>query len=506
MFSKVRTGTKIIIGAVTLIFCAVACFIVTGAPLAFFRAEAPTNIITVTNTNDSGLGSLRQALVDANEGDTITFAVTGTIGLTSGELLVNKSITISGPGADNLAVDGNPKSRVFHIDFAQTVTISGLTITGGSASGNFPDNSGAGIYSDHAALTVSDCAITQNSAAGSGGAIYSDGENGTATLEISNCTVAGNAANEFANDGGGGIYSDGRNQGVALVTINGSAVTDNSAQGFGGAIFSNGNSGTVNLDVIDSTISGNSAPFNGGGIVTAGEEGGNATLRISNSTLSSNTTKQSGGGILNAGDFQGTANLQISNSTLSGNSANTVGGSVYNAGNAGNASLEITSSTLSGNSAGIGGGLYNEGIQNGSATVSLIDVVLNAGALGENIHNAEGTITSLGYNLCSDDGGAFLTAPGDRVNTDPLLGPLRDNGGPTFTHALLQGSPAIDAGDPSFTPPPFYDQRGLGFDRVVNGRVDIGSFEVQGSTPTPTPCTGRCTPTPRPRPTPAPRI
>ena len=162
MFSKVRTGTKIIIGAVTLIFCAAACFIVTGAPLAFFRAEAPTNIITVTNTNDSGLGSLRQALVDANDGDTITFAVTGTIGLTSGELLVNKSITISGPGADNLAVDGNAKSRVFHIDFAQTVTISGLTITGGSASGNFPDNSGAGIYSDHAALTVGDCAITQN--------------------------------------------------------------------------------------------------------------------------------------------------------------------------------------------------------------------------------------------------------------------------------------------------------------------------------------------------------
>ena len=68
-----------------------------------------------------------------------------------------------------------------------------------------------------------------------------------------------------------------------------------------------------------------------------------------------------------------------------------------------------------------------------------------------------------------------------------MLGPLQDNGGPTFTHALLPGSPAINAGDPSFTPPPFYDQRGPGFDRVVNGRIDIGSFEVQGPTPTPTP-------------------
>jgi len=60
-----------------------------------------------------------------------------------------------------------------------------------------------------------------------------------------------------------------------------------------------------------------------------------------------------------------------------------------------------------------------------------------------------------------------------------MLGPLQDNGGPTFTHALLTGSPAIDAGDPNFTPPPYYDQRGPGFARVVNGRIDIGAFEVQ---------------------------
>src|SRR5262249_1812615 len=106
-------------------------------------------------------------------------------------------------------------------------------------------------------------------------------------------------------------------------------------------------------------------------------------------------------------------------------------------------------------------------------------------------------------------------------DTDPLIGPLQDNGGSTFTHALLKGSPAIDTADPNFTPPPFFDQRGPGFDRIVNGRIDIGSFEVQGSTPSPTstpsatptstptptppPCTGRCSPTPRPRPTPAPR-
>src|SRR5213079_790602 len=106
----------------------------------------------------------------------------------------------------------------------------------------------------------------------------------------------------------------------------------------------------------------------------------------------------------------------------------------------------------------------------------------------ENIFNDGGTVTSHGYNLSSDDGGGVLTGPGDQINTDPMLGPLQDNGGPTFTHALLPGSPAINAGDSSFTPPPFYDQRGPGFDRVVNGRIDIGSFEVQlETTPTPTP-------------------
>src|SRR5438552_10631198 len=101
------------------------------ALLCAIAAHARADTITVTNTNDSGPGSLRQALADVNDGDTINFAVTGTIGLTSGELLVDKAITISGPGAENFAVNGNAKSTVFHIAPAQTVTISGLTITNG---------------------------------------------------------------------------------------------------------------------------------------------------------------------------------------------------------------------------------------------------------------------------------------------------------------------------------------------------------------------------------------
>src|SRR5262249_6438269 len=144
--------------------------------------------------------------------------------------------------------------------------------------------------------------------------------------------------------------------------------------------------------------------------------------------------------------------------------------------------------------------------------------ILKRGESGSNIVNDSGTLTSGGYNLSNDDGSGYLIGPGDQINTDPLLGPLQNNGGPTFPHPLFPRRPAIGAGDAKFTPPPFFDQRGPGFDRVVNGRIDKGSFEVQlSSTPTPTPsATATTTPTPIPtatatptataRPTPTPRF
>jgi hypothetical protein len=487
--------------------------------------------ITVTNTNDRGPGSLRQALVDANDGDTITFAVTGTIGLTSGELLVDKSITISGPGADNMSVDGNAKSRVFYIGADMTVTISGLTITNGSASGQLPD--GGGIYNDHATLTVSGCTLSNNSAFRNGGSI----ENFGATLTLNNCVLSDN----LTGNEGGGIYND-AGVDTAAVQISDSTINGNSAS-FGGGIsnepfLSPPTKGTAMLSVSDSTLSGNSGDY-GGAIYTNGDFG-HATATVSNCTISGNSVQMRGGGIYSvvtdvpvqreggpdrkAGPVTrhstGTLPLTIINSTISDNVAGVSGGAIYD-----HALVAIANSTFSGNSAGSGGGIYNDG---GVAplAVEISNTILNAGALGENIFNNGGTITSLGYNLSSDDGGGFLTGPGDQINTDPLLGPLQNNGGPTLTHELLSGSPAIDAGDPSFTPPPLYDQRGPGFDRVVNGRIDIGSFEMQSGSPTPTPspspsptptpsitpsatptptATPRATPTPRSRPAPHPR-
>ena len=136
--------------------------------------------------------------------------------------------------------------------------------------------------------------------------------------------------------------------------------------------------------------------------------------------------------------------------------------------------VQVTNSTISGNSAGkTGGGIASSGVQlltarsvatrqlcGGIYTVRTIPVhseisntILNAGVFGENIFNNGGTVTSHGYNLSSDDGGGLLNGPGDQINTDPLLGPLRNHGGPTLTHVPIRGSPAIDAGDPSFTQP-----------------------------------------------------
>jgi hypothetical protein len=428
--------------------------------------------ITVTSTNDSGAGSLRQAIADANDGDTIDFGVTGTITLTTDWLLVEKSITISGPGSNNLAVDSNHARRAFYIGWGRTVTISGLAIINGYAV------DGGAIWNNHGTLTINSCTFSGNSAT-DGGCILNDGAGpfqGSATLTINNSTLTGNSSTYH----GGVLYNKGHT-GSATITINNSTLSGNSAIAFGGAIYNAGDYGSAILTINGSTLSGNSTESIGGAICNLGFSG-SATLNINSSTLSGNSAN-SGAGIFNHG-FSGSVTLTISNSTLSNNSASSVGGGVYNDGDSsGNATVTILNSTLSGNSSThYSGGIFNYG-SSGSATLEIGNTILQTGVSGENMFNIDGTISSDGYNLSSDDGGGFLTATGDRINTNPLLGPLQDNGGPTFTHELLTGSPAIDAGDPNFVPPADYDQRGSGFSRIVNGRVDIGAFEVQTVTP-----------------------
>jgi hypothetical protein len=471
MRSRIRRNTVAMLNA--LLFCTNA-----------MAAHAAT--VTVTNTNDSGAGSLRQALTIVNDGDTINFAVSGTITLTSGGLPINKNITISGPGPDQLSVDGSQALLVFGI-FPQTgAGMSGLTVR----------NAQIGVLNE-GTLTVSNCDVRDNSQVG----VYNDG-----TLNIGNCIITLNsfglsndhAAVTISNsvitaNSNGGIYNNGSHGPAQLFErgTNHRDVKNMDTDCFSGACLSvessiiSDNSGTAiyntgSVVILNSTLSGNSAGQgdSGGGIKTGDFKNPGSSATIINSTISGNSASE-GGGISNCYGL-----VSVENSTISGNSAKYEGGGFSNCGG-----VELANSTFSGNSApaGFGGGIINSG------AVEIRNTIFNAGALGENIVNNGGTVTSHGYNISSDDGGGVLNGPGDQINTDPLLGPLRDHGGPTLTHLPLRGSPAIDAGDPNFTPPPFHDQRGPCFARVFGRRIDVGSVETQ---PRP-----RCV-TPRPRPTP----
>jgi hypothetical protein len=186
--------------------------------------------ITVTNTNDSGAGSLRQALANANNGDTIHFGITGVITLTTGELLVDKSITINGPGAASLTVDAILASRVFHVSSGVTAAIAGLTITNGTGWADELTNTGGGIYNDRAALA------------------------------LDNCTVSG----KYAGYGGGGVHNRSGTLAVANSTFSGNWAAAPLGVGDGGAIFNDAHDGDATLTVINSTFSGNQSYHIGG--------------------------------------------------------------------------------------------------------------------------------------------------------------------------------------------------------------------------------------------------
>lgn len=231
--------------------------------------------------------------------------------------------------------------------------------------------------------------------------------------------------------------------------------------GNGGGIF---NAGTLTL--YRATISGNVAgdPTNGGGTGGGIWNYVNATLILNSCTVSGNSAlgnsfynPSRGGGIANYGT------LTLNSSTVSGNAANYgFGGGINNSG-----TLTLNNSTVSHNAAAGGGG----GVSN-SGTFTPRNTIV---ARNQNT-DLVGNLTSRGYNLFGTTRSRGF-APTDVRNVNPLLGRLQNNGGPTLTHALRPGSPAIDAGNN--TNAPRWDQRAAGFPRVANGTIDIGSFEVQ---------------------------
>jgi hypothetical protein len=384
------------------IFSLLAAFAV-GMPAG---AQAAT--LTVTNLNDSGPGSLRQAIASAASGDTITFAVRGTITLTSGQLTLDKDLTIAGPGAAVLAISGNGVSGVFLVEAGVTAVIDGLTLRDGVAAGS---DYGDAIR-NLGTLTLTRSTVTANPG---GTAIYNRYQGGVMT--ISDSTITQNA--------GYGVISEGTLMTIERSTIAGSAY--DGVRNYG-----------ASMEIIDSRITGNGDR----GILALGE------VTITRSTIAGNGEE----GVFS----QGAPLVTITSSTISANGWGIVGRS--------SSGLSVRSSTIAFN--------RREGlITIGPVTLTNSIVAHNAGG---NCAATMDPLTSGGFNL-SSDATCFTAGGTDRLSTDPLLGPLADNGGPTPTHLPLPGSPAINGGGPAPCPTDT-DQRGIS--RPQRSACDIGAVEV----------------------------
>ncbi len=401
---------------------------------------------------------------------TLSIAGVGEDANATGDLDITDDLTINGAGQATTIVDGNALDRVFDIDpfpfVGDTVEISGLTIQNGSFSFD-----GGGIRNPlSATLTLNSSTVSGNTAS-RGGGIFNIG-----TMTLTSSTVSGNSAGSS----GGGI----RNNGGTL-TLNSSTVSGNTANCCGGIH----NLGTLTLN--SSTVSGNTAASGGGGIHNM------ISLTLNSSTVSGNTvagTFAAAGGISNfgsatlsnvtvsgnnmvtgtfgaAGGISNFGGAALTNVTISGNS----NGGIFNPSGA---TLTLNSSTVSGNSADCCGGA----IRNFS-TATLKNTIVANNTTDD--CSGSGSISSAGYNLDSD-GTCGLAGAGDISSTNPLLGPLANNGGPTLTHALLADSPAIDAGSGD-CPPPATDQRGV--PRPIDGNgdatalCDIGASEYECPAP-----------------------
>jgi hypothetical protein len=429
--------------------------------------------IIVTNTNDSGPGSLRAAIAAASPGDTIKFDLDfpATITLAS-PLTISISLTIKGPGASNLAVSGGNAVIVFEVT-GGALTISRLTIENGNAPG--PMRNGGGIFNE-ARVTLIDSTLSDNFAFEFGGGIYNAA---TGNLTVRNSTFLNNS-NGF---GGGGIANAG------MASVMGSSFSFNHST-CGGAVY---NEGTITI--ADSTISINGGNPLGGGICNA-----SGALIINDTTVSSNSAVH-GGNIYS--DFPGSGGtVTIKNSTISDGNADISGPGIQSSG-----ILTIVNSTISGNRGDLSGGIEASGtttitnstiagnqtlgfITGGGAgitgTATIKNTILAGNVNGTAVLNCSGTLTSDGHNLSDDNSCAdFFTGPGDLNNTPSGLDPagLKNNGGPTKTIALLKTSPAVDAIPvipdyctlPDGTTPVATDQRG--FLRPQGPACDIGAFE-----------------------------
>jgi hypothetical protein len=508
-------------------------------------------------TTDPNGCTLRDAVTDANNttgADLITFqsGLSGTVTLTNGQLALGGSgkdgnpVTIVGGGAIKVSGDADGShtnnvgdSRIFSLNYISPsahprLNLSGLTLSGGYVS----SGSGGAIYlGDDAELSVTDSTLTDSAAVGSGGAIGTDiGK--YSSINISNSTISNNTALA-----GGGISNDGP------LTLDHSTVSGNHAtSGSGGGVDFGAKYGP--LRVTGSTISGNTSTGSGGGLgffpssnpskYTPGDN------EISNTTISGNSASSYGAGLFVNGIVNTAGTFTMSHSTISGNTGDpgSFGGGIQFGGSGGvNGSFKAEDSTISGNSAGVGGGVSihpsgptyhevgpsgslsfdNSTIASNTATTkgggfylgaygpspgpytNSASIPLNSTIIGDNKANGSSNdleqadpSTSGGFelflSLAEALGTPVLTATGSIIGSDPQLGALANNGGPTRTMLPAATSPAIDAGGNIFHLAT--DQRGdprtvdLGPPDATDG-TDIGAVERAVPPPPPVPGTGQ---------------
>jgi hypothetical protein len=495
--------------------------------------RAVPSTLTVTTGSDSGAGSLRSAILAASPGDTINFALPllqSQISITSGELLINKNLTIAAGlvptasgGLIQIQLNANNTSRILEIAADATVTISNLTIFHGSDA-----LGGGGGIRNEGNLTLIGCDLGNNTAKGAAGVEDSNGVDGggggagggggifnLGTLTVNDCVFVNNlaqggvggASTTTGAAGGGGAGMGGALLNLGgLVTVTNSTFTGNTAQGGNGGFFNNsaagnlanggsglgylGSGGSGGADAIPGTPQpGLPGGFGGGG--GGGGYGEPAEFLFTSANGGSGGFGGGGGGGQNPGSsvYGGGAGgtLAFYNTTPGGplqfgSGGSGLGGAIFNY----LGSMSLLDCTVSGNTAAGGGGVFSGasaggGIDNDtSGTVTLANTIV-AGDTSK--LDVSGPFVVRGPNVIGngDGGSGFLPGLyGDQVGTtaSPInagLASLTANGGPTATMALLPGSPALGAGNAANAPPT--DQRG--FIRVNNGTQDIGAFQTQ---------------------------
>jgi len=413
-------------------------------------SDARAANVQVTNCNDSGAGSLRDGVAAASSGDTVDLRSLSCrrITLTSGAIdIPQASLAIRGPGFDRMVVSGNYTSSVLRHSGLGTLSLSGLTISRGHLSAE--DAHGGCIYSagnaDIVGVQVHDCGVFGNGRASGGGA-YVVGD-----LRLFTSAVYDNRAAV-----GGGLLVLG-NLRAHRVRITGNIARGMSGEGGGFRVL---NGATITY----ATVANNFAGVRSGGGEILGLEG--VPTFIANSTFSGNSAGEQGGGLVTSNN--GTT---IINTTFSGNASRFISAAQLTP------PATVTNSTFAFN-------------REDSGLLSCLAAVLTFGEI-----HLESTIVA--RNTCNgapgwdvNGGGpdessvigadnliesAYILLPADTIRTDPLLLPLADNGGPTLTHALMDGSPAIAHGNNVLGLT--NDQRGPGFARSKGDRTEIGSIE-----------------------------